>query len=101
VTTPLFQFNSSAVELFSGGGVTARINEVLMGIEQEVRNSLEQQAPNEQFDISWEGEDLVITLDESQAEAEFGRPGTTMRPAVRTALLRAAESLRHRTAIDV
>ena len=101
MTTPLFNFNSSAVELFSGGDITAHVNEMLMGIENEVRQTLAQQAPDADYDLAWEDGDLVVTLSDEQAESEFGRPGVQMRPVVRTALLRAAESMRYKAAIDV
>lgn len=94
--TTLFQFNTSAIELLSGGRLMGMLEDAFTTIENEVREELEARSPGVEYDISWDGDQLVVAMDAEQAASEYGMPGTPVSPAVRTSLLAASESLRSR-----
>lgn len=97
--TTLYQFNSAAVDVLSGTGFKDRLDDLIENIDAEVRGALAERAPNEIYGISWDENGMVISLSESQMEREYGIPGTPLNPAVRTALMSAAQALRSELAI--
>ena len=97
----LFQFNTSAVDLLSGSGLRGMVEDAYAMVEAEVREQLEARSPGVDYDISWEGDRLVVAMDAEQAASEFGLPGQPINPTVRTSLLASAESLRSRLVIRV
>ncbi len=99
--TTLFQFNTSAIDQLSGSGLMGMLEDAFATIENEVREELEARSPGVEYDISWAGDQLVVSMDEGQAASEYGLPGTPVSPAVRTSLLAASESLRSRLVLRV
>lgn len=99
MTRPLFEFNTSALEALSGDLLLQHLADAQTTVEDGVREALRKQAPNEKFDIYWEGDQIVVGLTEEQARREFGEPGTPLVPSVRTALASAAEHLRSQLVI--
>jgi hypothetical protein len=99
VTRPLFEFNTSVVEAFSGDLMLQHLTQAQDAVEHEIRESLRKQAPDEEFDIYWEDDQIVVGLTAEQAQREFGEPGTPLTATVRTALAGAAERLRPKLAI--
>lgn len=98
---PLFQFNSSAIDDIGVSDINERISTLLSEIEHEVRTALEEQAPGEHFDLSWQDDNIVVTLNAEQTEREYGNGKVSMRPTARTALTKATESLRSKLVIRV
>lgn len=99
MTRPLFEFNTSVIEAFSGGLMLQHLTAIQDAVESEIREALRKQAPHEKFDIYWEDDQIVVGLTAEQAQREFGEPGTPLTPSVRTALAGAAESLRPKLVI--
>lgn len=97
--TTLFQFNSAALDVFSGEGFADRLSGLGELIELEIRDALAREAPGQVYEIAWDEDGIVISLSEEQFEAEYGTPDQPFKPAVRTALLRATESIRMRTVL--
>jgi hypothetical protein len=95
----LFEFNTSAIDLLSGSGITAQLDDARNRIEREIRDELAARSPGVDYDLSWEGDQIVVALNEEQAGGEFGGPTQALNPAVRTSLLAAVENLRSRLVI--
>ena len=97
----LFQFNSSFIEGLGLDSLARQIEDVTSLIEDEVRSALVKAAPDEDYEVYWDGDTINVALSEEQAQREFGQPGVTMRPVVRSAMARAVEQTRARMDIHV
>jgi hypothetical protein len=99
VATTLFEFNMPAIDLLSGVRFGADLNDLLNGIEEEVRSALTAEAPGQDYEVEWADGGLSIGLTGDQAEREFGTPSVPMQPHVRNAVMIAAENVRPRLVI--
>lgn len=93
--TTLFEFNSSMIDDISGAFLDGFLDEQMDYIEAQVHEALQREAPGQRYNVSWEDDEIVVSLDEAQAESEYGTAQVQMTGAVRKALLSVTERVRN------